>query len=110
MIVKSQAVATSSTSELIQMLQKGHYDVRFDDEAWDRLVTWIDLNVPCHGTWHEVYPFPFNGHERRLEYLKLYAGIEEDYEAIPDLPPPANAPMRAPAAAPPPIFVALPFV
>lgn len=76
----------ADTSELVQMLRKGHYDVQLDREAWDRLVTWIDLNVPCHGTWHEVYPVPFNGHERRLEYLKLYAGIAEDYEGIPELP------------------------
>ncbi len=76
----------ADTSELVQMLLKGHYGTQLDAEAWDRLVTWIDLNVPCHGTWHEVYPIPFNGHERRQEYLKLYAGIDEDYEAIPALP------------------------
>ena len=76
----------ADTSELVQMLRKGHYGVELDPEAWDRLITWIDLNVPCHGTWHEVYPIPFEGRERRLEYFKLYAGIEEDYEAIPALP------------------------
>lgn len=76
----------ADTSQLVQMLRKGHHGVRLDAEAWDRLVTWIDLNVPCHGTWHEVYPIPFNGRERRQEYLKLYAGIDEDYEAIPALP------------------------
>jgi formylglycine-generating enzyme required for sulfatase activity len=89
----------ADTSELVQMLQKGHYGVQLDAESWDRLVTWIDLNVPCHGTWHEVYPIPFNGQERRLEYLKLYAGIEEDYEAIPDLPPPALRPLLSGASA-----------
>ena len=26
---------------------------RLDAEAWDRLFTWIDLNVPDHGTWGE---------------------------------------------------------
>ncbi|MCF7732073.1 MAG: SUMF1/EgtB/PvdO family nonheme iron enzyme [Akkermansiaceae bacterium] len=43
----------ASTSELIQMLQKGHHNVKLDAEAWDRLYTWIDLNVPDHGTWAE---------------------------------------------------------
>jgi hypothetical protein len=38
----------ADTSELIQMLSKGHYNVRLDKEAWDRLITWIDLNGPCH--------------------------------------------------------------
>lgn len=75
----------ADTSGLVQMLRKGHHDVQLDPEAWDRLITWIDLNVPYHGTWHEVYPIPFGGRERRLEYLKLYGGIEEDYEAIPQL-------------------------
>ena len=27
--------------------------MKLDGEAWDRLITWIDLNVPDHGTWHE---------------------------------------------------------
>ena len=89
----------ADTSELVQMLLKGHHGVQLDAEAWDRLVTWIDLNVPCHGTWHEVYPIPFNGRERRREYLKLYAGIDEDYEAIPELPGYQAQPAVAPAAA-----------
>ena len=79
----------ASTSELVQMLEKGHHGVRLDAEAWDRLNTWIDLNVPCHGTWGEVYNLPFNGRERRLEMARLYGGVEEDLEAIPAPPPPA---------------------
>ena len=43
----------ADTSELVQMLRRGHYNVQLDAEAWDRLVTWIDLNVPDHGTWTE---------------------------------------------------------
>ena len=35
---------------LVQMLAKGHYGVKLDAESWDRLVTWIDLNAPAHGT------------------------------------------------------------
>jgi formylglycine-generating enzyme required for sulfatase activity len=87
----------ADTSELVQMFTKGHHGVRLDADAWDRLITWIDLNVPCHGTWHEVYPIPFNGHERRLEYLKLYAGIDEDYEAIPELPARKSRPAANPS-------------
>ena len=48
----------ANTSELVQMLEKGHYNVALDAEAWDRLYTWIDLNGPCHGTWGEVAPIP----------------------------------------------------
>ena len=76
----------ADTSELIQMLRKGHQGVRLDAEAWDRLVTWIDLNAPCHGTWGEVYPIPDGAHQRRMALRKLYGGPEEDPEAIPNIP------------------------
>lgn len=76
----------ASTSELIQLLEKGHYNVQLDTESWDRLVTWIDLNVPDHGTWHEHR----RGHSpleaRRLEMRTRFANRPEDPEAIPELP------------------------
>ncbi len=40
----------AGTTELVQLLRKGHYGVGLDAEAWDRLITWIDLNCPYHGT------------------------------------------------------------
>ena len=40
----------ADTTQLVQMLAKGHYGVTLDDESWDRLITWIDLNAPYHGT------------------------------------------------------------
>jgi len=78
----------ANTSDLVQMLRKGHHNVKLDAEAWDRLITWIDLNVPCYGTWTEVKPIPNDGAKRRYELKKLYAGVDEDIEALPtDLPP-----------------------
>lgn len=74
----------ADTSELIQMLQRGHHNVRLDAEAWDRLVTWIDLNAPCHGTWAEVTRLPGNQRERRLALRKLYGGVAEDCEELPE--------------------------
>ena len=73
----------ADTSELVQMLQKGHHNVHLDAEAWDRLITWIDLNVPCYGTWHEAKEIPKNFEQRRLEMKKLYANVDEDIEATP---------------------------
>ena len=75
----------ADTSELIQTLSKGHYNVRLDAEARDRLVTWIDLNGPCHGTWGEVGPIPEGADRRRRELRLLYNGPTEDPEVIPDL-------------------------
>jgi len=74
----------ANTSELVQMLRKDHHGVHLDAEAWDRLVTWIDLNVPDHGTWHEAIgrPDAKGFADRRRELSKLYAGIDEDFEAV----------------------------
>jgi len=76
----------ANTTQLVQKLRKGHGGVRLDAEAWDRLITWIDLNAPFHGTWHEIA-----GEERvkgpaarRRELLELYAGMDSDPESIPE--------------------------
>jgi len=70
----------ADTTQLVQMLNKGHHGVELDDEAWDRLVTWIDLNCPYHGTWGEELKDPGNQRQRRRELLKLYANLEDDPE------------------------------
>jgi formylglycine-generating enzyme required for sulfatase activity len=85
----------ADTTDLVQLLKKGHYGVKLDDEAWDRLVTWIDLNCPYHGTWGESIDNPGKQRERRRDLLKLYANVEDDPEAVPA----GATPMKA--AAPP---------
>ena len=66
-----------STSELWKMLvEKGHYNVRLDEEAKERIASWIDLNAPWRGKWDRPEPA-----KRRLELSQLYAGVSEDYEA-----------------------------
>ncbi len=72
----------ADTSELIQMLEKGHHGVQLDAEAFSRLVTWIDLNGPCHGTWGDVFPIPDGAHERRMQLRKLYGGPPDDPEKV----------------------------
>ena len=65
----------ASTSPLIQMFKKGHNNVKLDAESWERLYTWIDLNVPHRGMWN-------NGkyEKRRLDLAKLYAGLGDNPE------------------------------
>jgi len=75
----------ADTTELVQILQKGHHGVQLDAESWDRLITWIDLNTPYHGTWGEHIKDPGVQRQRRRELRKLYAGIDEDPEAIPEI-------------------------
>jgi len=48
----------ASTSQLVQMLRKGHAGVTLSEEDWDRLITWIDLNVPYAGGWSETAQAP----------------------------------------------------
>jgi formylglycine-generating enzyme required for sulfatase activity len=74
----------ADVSELVQLLDKGHHNVQLDAEAWDRLITWIDLNVPFHGTWREAQGEGRVGEQRfrRRELRRLYAGLDEDPEEI----------------------------
>ncbi len=75
----------ANTSELVQLLEKGHRNVQLDAAAWQRLVTWIDLNAPFHGTWQEAQGCERVGtqRDRRRELRRTYAGIDEDPETIP---------------------------
>ena len=82
----------ADTTHLVQMLRNGHHGVQLDPEAWDRLVTWIDLNCPFHGTWGEQIANPGSQRERRRELLKRYANLDDDPESIPESEPIAVAP------------------
>ncbi|TWU42528.1 SUMF1/EgtB/PvdO family nonheme iron enzyme [Novipirellula artificiosorum] len=73
----------ADTSPLVQLLRKGHQGVELSAEDWDRIVTWIDLNGPCHGTWGDVYPIPNDGHQRRMTLRRMYGGALRDPEVIP---------------------------
>ncbi len=75
----------ADTTELVQMLRQGHYQVQPDAEAWDRLITWIDLNAPFHGTWHEEIRNPGRQQARRTELRRLYAGMDDDDDAAPPM-------------------------
>ncbi len=79
----------ADTSKLVQILRDGHHGVSLSDEAWDRLITWIDLHAPAHGTWAEVVehiPAKLKhvkiGAKRRREMNRRYAGFDRDPEAV----------------------------
>ena len=75
----------ASTSPLIQMLKKGHNNVKLDAEGYERIYAWIDLNVPYYGTWGEFRAIPSGQREKRRKMRELYAGITSDYEIVPKL-------------------------
>jgi len=74
----------ADTTNLVQLLRKGHHGVQLDREGWDRLITWIDLHTPAHGTWHEIVGMNRVQHlrDRRRDIYARYAGRDEDPEAI----------------------------
>ena len=86
----------ADTSELIQILQQGHYGIEMDAESWSRLVTWIDLNAPCHGTWKDVFnrDTPFCATLRRRELGELYGRPPIDPEFIPETYPYDQTPVQ----------------
>jgi formylglycine-generating enzyme required for sulfatase activity len=88
-----------STTELGQLLRKGHHGVALDAEGFERLVTWFDLNAPFFGTWGEIPQFSggygtlqcaqlSNATARADELRKRYVpmGPFPDYEKIPETP------------------------
>jgi formylglycine-generating enzyme required for sulfatase activity len=93
----------SSTSLLVQMLTKGHHNVKLTSDEWMTINAWIDLNAPFWGTWADAHRNWGNVFHRqwahraksetahlaliaksqklRNRLQKLYANVEEDYEA-----------------------------
>ncbi|MBE3098776.1 MAG: SUMF1/EgtB/PvdO family nonheme iron enzyme [Planctomycetes bacterium] len=105
----------ADTTELVQMLKKGHYGVQLDPESWDRLITWIDFNTVYHGTWTDAGYDPGVQRERRLTLQKLYGNRDDDPEAEAGRPPAViqaascPVPARTPEAAKaPPPFLSVP--
>ncbi|WP_162027751.1 MULTISPECIES: hypothetical protein [unclassified Lentimonas] len=45
----------STQSRLIKVLEEGHYDVEISPSAYERVVTWIDLNAPYYPTYASAY-------------------------------------------------------
>ena len=88
----------AGTNELVQMLRQGHHGVQLDREAWDRLITWIDLNAPEHGRWSDFVRISGNQRQRRCELRQLYGGVAEDGEDPPPPPRAAVEPILPPAA------------
>ena len=51
----------SHASKLVQVLRKGHNDVRLAPESFGRIVTWIDVNAPYYPSYYSAYPHNIGG-------------------------------------------------
>jgi formylglycine-generating enzyme required for sulfatase activity len=104
----------ADVSPLVQMLRKGHHGVTLGEEAWDRLITWIDLNTPCYGTWREAAEanprktFPEKYFARRHELDARYANLHVDREEIIEPDPIPSEPVVPKPVARPPVEVSCP--
>jgi formylglycine-generating enzyme required for sulfatase activity len=91
----------ATTSHLIQLLKKGHNNVKLTPEEWERLYAWIDFNVNYPLNWRESHVKPEDSQvERRAKYKKLYANVDDRDEnplPLPEIPkfePPEPEPPR----------------
>ncbi len=86
-----------STTELGQILNKGHHGIRLDAESWERLAAWADMNAPYYGTWGEIPPYNEPGQNqdhvktvvaraRDLRRQYASAGPFPNFEEIPETP------------------------
>jgi len=74
-----------NTTDLGQMLEKGHHGVQLDPEAWDRIQTWVDQNCPFQGSWAGVNPkLATDQNTKRMDLMKKYGGIVDDAEYLPE--------------------------
>ena len=87
----------TSTSELVQMLKKGHHGVKLSKEDWDRLQTWIDLNVPYFGTWRE-WGARKDMLQQRKDYEARTANLTFDVDRVVNPYKPGSVAFNAPAA------------
>lgn len=99
----------ADTTELVQLLTKGHHNVQLDPEAWDRIITWIDFNAPYHGRWSTIVGEGAKAlEERRAELRGCYANVRENHEELPEPPPVAHAPVMPAPETPRPSALRLP--
>jgi len=61
----------ASTSPLIQKLKAGHSEVKLDPAEWEALYTWIDFNVPYHGSIVEQSGVGGNWRGNKQPFVKM---------------------------------------
>lgn len=75
-------------TELFQILQKGHYGVEMDREAWEKLACWVDFNAPFHGRRSDIPNFPETEESNDLRelYREMFGGRKRNNEWLPEIP------------------------
>jgi hypothetical protein len=72
----------SRDSRLVDVIRKGHYDVKLSPEDFDRIVTWIDINAPYYPSYASAYPDNLAGRSpldgKQLKRLEALTGVPFD--------------------------------
>lgn len=74
-------------TELMQILNKGHYGVELSGDDVRLLACWIDFNTPFHGRRSDIksYPQTEESYALRKKYLPMFGLGYEDIEWLPEL-------------------------
>jgi formylglycine-generating enzyme required for sulfatase activity len=74
-------------TELMQLLNKNHYNVSLDAEEIARFACWIDFNAPFHGRRSDIanYPGTVKSNELRELYSDMLGTPKVDIEYLPEL-------------------------
>lgn len=75
-------------TELMQLLNKGHYNVALDQEAIEKLSCWIDFNAPYHGRRSDIksYSRAEPNIALREKNREMFNAPKTDYETLPEIP------------------------
>ena len=70
-------------SGMLEMLEKGHYDVRLSREEYEKIACWIDLSVPFCGDYAEANSWNPDEMRKYLRFEKKRKSMDEmDKEAV----------------------------
>lgn len=80
--------AHADQTELMQILNKGHYGVELTSDETRRLACWIDFNAPFHGRRSDIKNFPDTrrSYDLRGKYMPMLGLSIEDLEWLPERP------------------------
>ncbi len=75
----------SHQSKLVELLKKGHYDVKLSGEEWVKLATWIDCGAPYYGSYYGRRHIRYQGQPdfRPVPTLASACGVRPNFPAPP---------------------------
>ena len=75
-------------TELMQILQKGHYGVKLAPEDMQKLTCWIDFNAPFHGRRSDIPGFADTETSNKLRemYREMFGAPKTNHEWLPEIP------------------------